>query len=283
MFGYIAPSLSGLSEHDQARYKALYCGVCRALGARTGQRSRVVLSFDMLLLALMLGSLYEPKEALDSKTCLVHPIEPREYVVSDTLDYAADMTVLLGYYKCKDDWADDRSVKARALEGLLKKPYESVAQRWPRQCEHASRCMLEIARTEKEHPDALDGAGNWFGSLMGELFVWREDFFADDMRRFGARLGKFIYAMDAACDLEEDRKTGSYNPFAHLDFDQALILDYLQMLAGRITDVFERLPLEQDMAIMRNILYSGMWQKYRKKFNVDQEQEEEVTRGDESL
>ena len=285
MFGYIAPSLTGLSEEDQARYKALYCGICRSLAAQTGQRSRVVLSYDMLLLALILGSLYEPQESRDTKTCLVHPIEAKDYIASATLDYAADMTVLLAYYKCQDDWADDHSVKARALGSLLKKPYETVATRWPRQCETASRCMLEIAQTERQAPDALDQAGNWFGALMGDLFVWRQDFFSDDLRRFGARLGKFIYAMDAACDLDEDLKTGSYNPFAKLDFDQALILEYLQMLAGQMTEVFERLPLERDMTIMRNILYSGMWQKYRRKYAADADdiQEEEVARGDGSL
>lgn len=271
MFGYIAPSLTGLSEEDQARYKALYCGMCRALATQTGKRSRMVLSYDMLLLALILGSLYEPQESSEAKTCFVHPIEARTAISSEALDYAADMTVLLAYYKCQDDWADDRSVKARALGGLLKKPYETVACRWPRQCETASRCMLEITQTERQTPDALDQASNWFGVLMGDIFVWHEDFFSEDLRRFGARLGKFIYAMDAACDLDEDLASGSYNPFAKLDFDQALILEYLQMLAGQMTEVFERLPLEQDMTIMRNILYSGMWQTYRRKYTSDAE------------
>lgn len=283
MFGYITPSLSGLTEEDQARYKALYCGLCRALGTQTGQRSRMVLSFDMLLLALMLSSLYEPQETQDAKTCWVHPLQARDYVSSETLDYAADMTVLLAYYKCKDDWADDRSVKARAFEEVLKKPYKAVATRWPRQCEIAAHCMLEVAQAEQSSPDALDQASNWFGALMGDIFVWRQDFFSDDLRRFGARLGKFIYVMDAACDLDEDREVGSYNPFAKLDFDQALILEYLQMLAGQVIEVFERLPLEQDMAIMRNILYSGMWQTYRRKYCPEDGYEEEVARGDGSL
>lgn len=283
MFGYIAPSLSGLSEEDQTRYKALYCGICHALKTQSGQRSRVVLSFDMLLLALMIGSLYEPPEAQDAKPCVVHPIEPRSYVSSVALDYAADMTVLLAYYKCKDDWADDRSVKARALEKVLRKPYEGVALRWPRQCSTASECMEKIMLAEKRNPSALDEAGNWFGVIMGEIFVWRDDFFSEDMRRFGARLGKFIYVMDAACDLEEDRQNDAYNPFAQLDLDQTEILDYLQMLAGRVTEVFERLPLDQDITIMRNILYSGMWQKYRRQFVVDDGIEKEEARGDGSL
>ncbi len=41
---------------------------------------------------------------------------------------------------------------------------------------------------------------------MGELFVYDPaDFWADDLRRLGARLGKFIYVMDAAMDYETTR------------------------------------------------------------------------------
>ena len=34
------------------------------------------------------------------------------------------------------------------------------------------------------------------------------------------------------------------------------------MLLGDCTAVFEQLPLEQDLHLMRNILYTGVWQKY---------------------
>ena len=38
--------------------------------------------------------------------------------------------------------------------------------------------------------------------------------------------------------------------------------DLLSMLLGDRTAVFEQLPLEQDLHLMRNILYTGVWQKY---------------------
>ena len=37
MFGYVRPSLAKLSEEDKARFGAVYCGLCRALGERYGQ------------------------------------------------------------------------------------------------------------------------------------------------------------------------------------------------------------------------------------------------------
>ena len=38
------------------------------------------------------------------------------------------------------------------------------------------------------------------------------------------------------------------------------------MLLGDATRAFEQLPLEQDLGLMRNILYAGVWQKYARAF-----------------
>jgi hypothetical protein len=36
----------------------------------------------------------------------------------------------------------------------------------------------------------------------------------------------------------------------------------LNMLAGECAACFERLPLADDLGILRNILYSGVWARY---------------------
>lgn len=51
---------------------------------------------------------------------------------------------------------------------------------------------------------------------MAELFTVKADHWTPVLRQFGRSLGKLIYFMDAACDLEEDRKKGQYNPLALL-------------------------------------------------------------------
>ncbi len=54
MFGYIICNKSGLSKEELDRYQSVYCGLCRALGDRFGQKERMSLSFDMAFLALLL-------------------------------------------------------------------------------------------------------------------------------------------------------------------------------------------------------------------------------------
>lgn len=110
-----------------------------------------------------------------------------------------------------------------------------------------------------------DAPANRFGLLLGDLFACQNDFWSTDLRRFGARLGKFVYVMDAAMDLEEDLRTGSYNPFRNMNHDTQTLRDNLEFLAAGITDVFERLPLERDVHVMRSVLYAGVWQRFEAK------------------
>ena len=105
--------------------------------------------------------------------------------------------------------------------------------------------------------------------MLGELFAYKNDFWATDLRRFGARLGKFVYVMDAAMDLEEDLRTGSYNPFKYMEHDTQALRDNLEYLAASMTDAFERLPLERDMQVMRSVLYAGVWQRFEAKEKKD--------------
>ena len=103
-----------------------------------------------------------------------------------------------------------------------------------------------------------------FGELMAELMVWREDRWEPCLRALGDNLGQFIYIMDAFLDLEKDRRKGRYNPFRHMAEQNALpdMKETLMMLIGECTVAFEQLPLVQDVAILRNILYAGVWARW---------------------
>ena len=142
MFGYVVPAWEGLSEAERERYHEAYCGLCRAIGERCGQRCRCALTYDLVFLALLLGSLYEPQERAGAGRCVPHPAKPHRFVRTACVDYAADATVALAYHKALDDWRDDRSVRARkagraprALRTLLApraRPLTWVPSRHPR-------------------------------------------------------------------------------------------------------------------------------------------------------
>ena len=107
MFGYITPALSGLTEDEKSRYRAMYCGLCHSLQSRHGQTARLTLSHDMTFLALLLHSLYEPESTLRPARCGIHPLKAHPFEQSALIDYAADMNLLLAYYKAVDQRMDE--------------------------------------------------------------------------------------------------------------------------------------------------------------------------------
>lgn len=262
MFGYVRANVADLSEAEKTRYRAVYCGLCHALGERHGWRGRLTLTYDMTFLCLFLSSLYEPEERQESARCLPHPVKAHAYARSAITDYAADMTIALAWHKCQDDWHDDHKQTARIGASLLQKRYEAVKAQWPVQTGAIERCMQELARVEARRDASPDAAANCFGELMGALFVMQEDFWKNALTTFGRSLGRFIYMVDAACDYDKDKTSGSYNPVLLLDKQPEAMRDTLKLLLGEASAVFEALPLVSDAQLMRNILYSGVWQSY---------------------
>lgn len=270
-------SKDALSEDELARYRAMYCGTCHVLGERFGEKGRIVLNHDMVFLALLLQSLYDPPEEAEHEHCMLSPIKKRAIVRSEVTEYAADMTIALVYHKCWDDWNDDRKVPARAYASLISEAYEEVSQRWPRQCTALEAGIKAIAREESsEHPSG-DRVANHFGQLFAEMFAWREDQWSQALRRFGYELGRFIYFIDAAIDRERDIKKGSYNPFIGTDYDKNTMKELLSFYLARATAVFELLPLVNDLHIMRSVLYEGVWSRFNRAFEKhDKSAEDEI-------
>ena len=266
MFGYVSANQVELTKDQRDRYGAVYCGICRAIARQSGQLPRLGLSYDMAFLALLHMSLYEPEERSGKGTCLTHPVKRRDWLDNDCIQYAADMNVALAYYKFLDDWHDDGKQSARLMAKALERAAVEIASRWPRQCQAMESCIAELSRLEGENCSNPDLPAAAFGRLMGEILVMGEDLWQEPLRRMGDALGRFVYLMDAALDYPQDRKKGKYNPFlAHgeeLDYPQWE--QYLLNIMGRCTDYYERLPLVQDKGILDNILYSGVWVRYRR-------------------
>lgn len=261
MFGYVTANKPELKMREFGRYKAFYCGLCRRLGKNNGAVSRLTLSYDMTFLILLLSSLYEPEEQQERHRCLIHPGKKQWMIYNQITDYASDMNVLLSCYHFQDDWEDERSIAgfcgAKVFAGRAKK----IAGQYPRQAKVIREQLGRLAELEQKGITEPDAISRPFGELMSELFVYREDAFQDILRSFGFYLGKYIYLLDAFMDLEKDLKKGSFNPFwestDRKDFEESV----RQMLEGTIRQAvaeFEKLPLEQDLPILRNILYEGV-------------------------
>lgn len=264
MFGYVMADADRLSDKDAARYRAAYCGVCHSLSERFAI-GRQLLSFDMAFLCIMLDSAYEPEIEEKELRCMMHPMKPRLCQASENTAYAADMTIMLAYQKAIDDINDDRSAKARLLKGMLEKPYAAVCEKYPDKADIIEARLNELYAIERRNRpgEDTDAASGCFGALLGEIFDKGE--FGTRLRSFGESLGRFIYIMDAWEDAAADKKRGRYNPLVQTESFDADTGALLNALMVRCTDEFEKLPLQKDMDLMRNILYGGIWTRYNLK------------------
>ncbi len=266
MFGYIVTNPASLPKERQARFRAVYCGLCRTLRRRHGLKGSATLSYDLTFLALLLNALYEPGEEAGAERCPAHPAKRHEYAASPVMEYVADMNVALAYHKCRDNWIDDRSLASAAEASLLRKAYERVRSAWPRRCRTIEDWLFEIHEIEALKSSEIDPPVNATGSMLGELFVWpdRQDW-AEELRRIGDGLGRFIYFMDAYDDLPADIRRGRYNPLRSLrdgENYEVFCKDAMTMMVADAAEAFERLPVLLDADIIRNVLYSGIWSRY---------------------
>ncbi len=265
MFGYVTASVADLSDEQKARYRGYYCGLCKAIKRRYGATGRLMLSYDMTFLYILLSSLYEPKNVEATERCALHPIKPHGYIFNDIATYCADMNAILAYHKCQDDWADDRSVAGWLQKKHLQSGYEKLLTQYPETCKVVETCMADISKLEKETSQNVDLLANLTALMLGSIYAYKQDLWKETLVEMGQGLGRFVYLMDAYDDLPADRKKKRFNPLYQLskqDGYESVIKEGLAVCIGECTEAFEQLPLVEDMDILRNILYSGCWLRY---------------------
>lgn len=265
MFGYIIVNKEEMKFKEFDVYHSYYCGLCRKLKERYGGLGELSLSYDMTFLLLLLTSLYEPETHLSSCKCIAHPFEKHETRINVFTDYIADMNVLLTCLKCQDDWEDDKKLTRLAYGRLLEGKSRKIKELYRDKIRNISMLMKEISDGEKADNQDIDAMSGLFGKVMSQIVVCREDEWSEILGNFGFYLGKFIYLMDAYEDVEEDIRKGRYNPLKRRyetpDFEGEC-KTILMMMMTECCKVFEQLPIIENVEILRNILYSGIWCRY---------------------
>ena len=269
MFGYVVFNRQELKFKDYELYRSFYCGLCRELRERYGIPGQISLTFDMTFVVLLLSGVYEPGVRKGTTRCIVSPIKPHPVRKSEITEYAADMNVILTYYKCMDDWNDEKAPFRLAYAKLLESSVKDLEAVYGDKIRRITGCLSELSGKEKQDSTDLDTMAGIFGRLMAEILVWKEDEWASSLRRLGFYLGKFIYLLDAYDDLEKDRKNNSYNPFSDRwtpgtdpsEFEQE-VRTLLMMMMSEACREFEQLPVIRYAEILRNILYSGVWLRF---------------------
>lgn len=267
MFGYININQKIMTEENKQAYQAYYCGLCRRLKSNCGAKGQMLLNYDMTFLVVLLTGLYELSNEVSEITCALHPTKKRTVWMNAATDYAADMNLILAYHNLLDDWKDDKAYTKKAFVKMLDKDYTRIVSKYPRQVKALEEFMRRTDEVERNHETNLDAVAGLTGEMLAEIFCWKEDEWAEEMRTLGFYMGKFIYLMDAYEDYDADLQKNEYNPLVYVSGENGEDLDtlirlLLTSMMSECAKSFERLPILLHADILRNVLYSGVWSKY---------------------
>ena len=269
MFGYVMPCKGELKIKNWNLYQAFYCGVCRSIGKRYGQEARLLLNYDTTFLAVLVAGL-KGNYHLKQGRCFVK-MKKQHFAYGDPIDLAADINVLLAYYKSADDWKDERSITGllgKTIFGHSSKKASNRHKEIGNAIEEMSKGVELVEATNCQSPDT---AAIPFRDMMRTLaeYAVKNEEQGSEVAEFCARLGKWIFIIDSLDDLEKDIKKNRYNPNIEQvnnfsvekvleDAEQTMCM-YMQELA----DVFEKIKFkdEQLAEIVGNVVYAGLLEK----------------------
>ena len=267
MFGYVRINKMDLTFREFDYYKGYYCGLCKYLKENHGEVSRLSLNYDITFLIVILTALYKLDSDITYERCIANPLKKKMRRVNEITEYAASMNILLSYYKLEDNLYDDNGIKDKLAYELYKGKLKKAYEKYPQKAEYIKQQLGNLRELEKQESKSIDKVSNTFGNLMGEIFVYKKDEYEQNLRNIGFNLGKYIYILDAYEDLEEDNKKGRYNPFIdYIDKKEELknkVDRLISMSLGMATKNIEQLNLEFNKSIIDNIIYSGVYLRYK--------------------
>ena len=149
-------------------------------------------------------------------------------------------------------WALDRCM--RHLENLSELPVPALKK------ELLKEALAILDEGEKNNSREAEAMAATFGDAIAPFFDYEENsFFSHALLEIGSAIGRFSYLRDAYEDRAKDEKKGSYNPLIGLEDDE--IGEMLLNAASDASVAFESLPLDDNINLLRNILYGGIWKR----------------------
>lgn len=220
MFGYVKVYQPELKMGEFEQYRGIYCSLCKTLGNRYGIAAQMTLSYDITFLAVLHMALAEECGGFHKGRCPYNPLKKRTCCKSNTaLDFCADAAMMLVYHKAMDTIADEsffKRLSARLVLPIMRRNRCRAAKRLPELDRVIEQAMVRQRELEQMKNASVDMAAEPTAQILSKLCAAAA---SDEKQkrvlcRLGYCLGRWVYLMDAADDLEDDLKNGSYNPIA---------------------------------------------------------------------
>lgn len=299
MFGYIIPEKPELKIKEYELFRGYYCGLCKSMGRSFGTLSRFALNYDSVFLGLLLSSVHNEVPVLKKESCIANPFK-KKWVVrnSSDIDFAADINVLLTYYKLKDNIRDEGGLIHKLGQLAFGKGYNNASSRNKQLDKIIADSITKQVLLEEQRCDSMDEAAEPTANMLSQLLA--AGYRGEDksvpriLGWVGYNLGKWIYLIDAFDDIEKDIKSKSYNPlliqYKYEDQDVRAFktsisndvrVNLLQALS-QATGSIELLEL-RNKGIIDNILYEGLYGKTEKVLSCMSSEKRSCARDEKSV
>lgn len=272
MFGYIRIAKAELRIKEYEMYKAVYCSLCKNLGKHYGILSRFTLSYDFTFLALLNMSLKDGCVKIEQKRCAFNPLKKCNYCkADDLLEMPSAAAMIMTYYKLLDNIADGKGIKKLGylcLKPILKSANKKAAKKYPQiekiVCDYISEQTELEAAGCKEFDQIADPTAKALSQLL--MLCCEDKSQQRILERIGYCLGRYIYLMDAFCDLEDDKNTGSYNVLKYKSESEIKQFTEAQVYfsINEAAKAFELLDIKKYKTILGNIIYLGLEETFKK-------------------
>ena len=272
MFGYVKPFKGQLRVCEHETYKAAYCTLCKKMGKNYGHIARMTLSYDFTFLAVLMLSLADNDPEYAKKGCVCNPFKRCTYMTGhdDIFDFVSATSLIAVYGKIIDNINDTKGLKRlgyKIAQLKFSQKYDKAVKLYPFVAK-AIENMVEYQIKVEKNPDAgIDLAAEPTAKGMEEIFSLCSD--NENEKRILAQLGycigKWIYLIDAVCDLDEDIKSGNFNPLKMSGKESAVMtMNVCSAQAGAALDL---LDLKRFDGILKNIIYIGLTETAQSKMS----------------
>ena len=271
MLGYVKAFKPEMKIKDYELYRGIYCSLCRALGRNYSPVAQLFLSYDFALAAVLRLAVGASGCEFSQKRC---PYNPAKKCLicgrKDELDLCAHAVIITVYYKVIDNMKD-AGFKSKLLAYLIYPViyfmHKKAARLAPEIEKAVSEAMEEQRIAEEKNGVGIDEAAHPSANALGKVFSLG---FEGDKKQLlysiGYMIGRFVYILDAADDLESDLKSGSFNPFKNADISNEEkraefanrvegMLNLTQSTALESLDTLETKRFEE---ILENIVFDGL-------------------------
>lgn len=218
MLGYVKAFRPEMKIRDYELYRGIYCSLCRALGRLYSPVAQLFLSYDFAFAAVLRLAAGESGCSFTKKRCPYNPAKKCMICGSrKELDFCAHAVIITVFYKVKDN-LHDGGLKSKLLAALIypivRLMHKKAVRLAPEVDKIIGSSMALQAEAEKKENFCLDEAAHPSADALGKIMALGFDGDREkSLYTLGYMIGRLVYIIDAADDLEDDIKNGSFNPF----------------------------------------------------------------------